>query len=347
MNRRISGWVAAAAALVVGAGVVGVVVLRDGDALAPGFVTEGTTGKRMVHETAVQLPIGTVRLSTGAPVDEIAARRVRAGGEGRLQATDDAAIVAVSWAFEPSVSYDDLLAHPTTFSLALDAGGERVDLGAKDVDLHRAADSGVLPGEQLVAVVAGSGDDLGFEVTYEGEEQRADMASGEIEAGRAEALYPDGPVTWGAREACDARRTTEARAVDAGAGSIHCRIDPLTRTPYLPELGWAEEGRVWSTVDVTVTAPARVRWLPTGVAYRVQRGQVAVSLGDSEEVRAPRAPGGARATWTGTWVFDSPADGAVPSLRVTAPLTAVRPDGETAGPATVPFGVDQSFTFKR
>jgi hypothetical protein len=347
VNKRTAGWVAAGAALAVGAGVAGVAVLRDDDSLAPGFVANGTTGKAMVHEAEVQLPIGTVRLSSGAPLDEIAARRVGEDGEGQLQAADDASVVAVSWSFEPSVSYDDLLSYPTSFSLALSAGGERVELGDKDVDLHEAADSGVLPGESLVAVVAGSGDDVAVAVTYEDEEQRADMTSGEVDAGRARALYPDGPMTWGAREPCDARRTDEARSIDAGASSIYCRIGPLTRTPYLPDLGWAEEDRVWSVVDVTVKAPSRITWLPTGTSYRVQRAPVVVSLSGGEEVRTPRTPADDRAAWTGTWVFDSPADGDVPALQVTAPLTAVRPEAGAAGPATIPFGVDQAFTFKR
>lgn len=347
VKKRPARWAGAVAVLAVGAGVLTGVLLRDGDSLEAGFVADGTTGRPMAHDAEVQLPIGTVRLSSADPVDEIAARRVRSDGEGSLVAADDAAIVAVSWTFEPSVSYAEQLAYPTTFSLALSAGGERIDLGDKDVDLHEAADSGVLPGESLVAVVAGSGEDLRFDVTYEDEEQRADMASGEVDAGAARALYPDGPVTVGSREDCDARRTDEARQVDAGAGSIYCRIDPLTRTPYLPELGWAEDGRVWSIVDVTVTAPARVTWLPTGASYRVRRDPVVVSLDGSEQVRTPRAPGDGRATWTGTWVFDSPAEGAFPGLRVSAPMTAVRPDGESAGPASVPFGVDQAFTFQR
>ncbi|MDQ6522522.1 hypothetical protein RB608_02875 [Nocardioides sp. LHD-245] len=346
-SRRTAWAVAVVAVLAIAAGVALVVVRLGGDSLDPGFVADGTSGTAMAHEAEVQLPIGTVRLASGAPLDEIAARRVGRDGDGSVRAAGDAAIVPVSWSFRPSLSYDDLLGYPAVFSLALVAGGERTELGEQDVDLHETGESGVFPEGSLIAVVAGDGDDLGIEVTYEDQTQTAVMASGKVDPGRAAALYPDGPVSYGPRERCDARRTPEARSIDAGAGSIYCRIDPLTRTPYLPELGWAEEGRVWSTVGVVVTAPEQVRWIPTGGSYRVERQPATVALEGDEAVRTPKAPEGAATTWQGTWVFDSPAEPAALLLHVATPMTAVREPGATGGPSAVPFGVDATFTFHR
>jgi hypothetical protein len=345
-SRRTAWAVAVVAALAIGAGVAVAVVRLGGDSLAPGFVADGTSGSALTRETEIQLPIGVVRLASGAPLDEIAARRVGKEGDGSVRAADDAAIVPVAWSFRPSLAYDDLLGYPTTFSLGLTAGGERTDLGEHDVDLHETAESGVFPEGSLIAVVAGDGDDLEVEVTYEDQTQTVVMASGKVDPGRAAALYPDGPASYGASDPCDARRTPEARLIDAGAGSIYCRIGPLTRTPYLPELGWAEEGRVWSIVDVTVTAPRSVVWLPTGVDYQVRRDAVVVSLEGGEPVRGPRTDD-EPTDGSGTWVFDSAADDSPLSLHVTAPMTAVREPGAASGPPTVPFGVDATFTFQR
>lgn len=344
-NKRTAG-VAAAVAAVLAIAALSVVLLRDGGDLDPGFVADGTSGTPMVHDAEIRLPIGTVRLSTGEPLDRIAARRVGEDGDGSLRASDDAAIVPLSWSFRPSLSYQELLAHPTEFSLSVAAGGERSDLGEQDVDPHSAKDSGLLSEGSYVAVVAGSGEDLALEVTYAGETQSVDMSSGEVAQGRAEALYPDGPTTYASKDDCDARRTQESRYVDAGSGSIYCRVEPLTRTPYLPDLGWAEAGRVWSVVGVTVTAPRTVSWIPTGVRYQVRREPITVSLSNSTTVRAPR-PGGEARVWRGTWIFDSPLDAAEPALRVTAAMTAVRAAGGTGGPATIPFGVDQTFSYQR
>lgn len=346
-SRRTAWAVAVVAVLAIAAGVALVVVRLGGDSLDPGFVAEGTSGTAPEHEVEVQLPIGTIRLGSGAPLDEIAARRVGRDGDGSVRAAGDAAIVPVAWSFRPSLSYDDLLGYPVVFSLALSAGGERTELGEQDVDLHGAVDSGRLPEGSLIAVVAGDGGDLAVEVTYEDQTQTAAMATEDVAPGRAAALYPDGPVSYGPGERCDARTTDGARSLDAGHDSIYCRIEPLTRTPYLPDLGWAEEGRVWSTVDVLVTAPRRLRWLPTGGRYRVEREPVTVSLDGDEAVRTPRAPDPAATTWRGTWVFDSPAEPPDLSLHVTAPMTAVRSSTATDGPATVPFGIDQTFSLKR
>ncbi len=348
LGSRKAAWaVAVVAVLAIAAGVAVAVARLGGDTLEPGFVADGTSGSAMSHEAEVRLPIGTVQLASGGPLDEIAARRVGKQGDGSVRAGDDAVIVPISWTFRPSLAYEDLLGYPATFTLALTAGGERTELGEQDVDLHETLDSGVFPERSLIAVVAGGGDDLGVEVTYEDQSQTVAMATGEVEAGRAAPLYPDGPVAYGPDERCDARTTDEARSIDAGAGSIYCRIDPLTRTPYLPDLGWAEEGRVWSTVEVVVTAPERVQWIPTGAGYRVERRPVTVSLEGAEAVRTPKAPEDAATTWQGTWVFDSPAESTAPRLHVAAPMTAVREPEATGGPAAVPFGVDATFTFRR
>jgi len=348
---KTTAWaVAVGAVLAIAAGVAVVVVRLGGDSLAPGFVADGTSGTEATHEAEVRLPIGVVRLASGAPRDEIAARRVGRGGDGTVEAADDAAIVGVSWSFQPSLGYDDLLTHPAAFSLAVTAGGESTDLGEQDVDLHDAVESGLLPEQSLIAVVAGDGDDLGFAVTYEGRTQHVDMASGEVDAGAAAALYPDGPQTYGTREDCDPRSAADpeqVRYVSRADGFLHCRVEQLVRTPYLPDLGWAEAGRVWQVVELTVTTPRRVRWLLTGARYRVDRGPVTVTLGSGEAVRAPRSPGDGRATVRGSWVFDGPADESAPELHVSAPMTARRPPGETRGPARIALGVDQTFTLRR
>ncbi|MBM7519031.1 hypothetical protein [Nocardioides nitrophenolicus] len=354
-NKR-TAWTAALVVLLAVAAGVAFVGLRDGGDLEPGFVAQGSSGRPPTHEADVQLPIGTLRLSSGEPLAEIAARRVGRSGAESLEAAGDASIVPVAWTFRPTLSYDDLLGYPATFTLAVTAGGERVALGEPDVDLHQAADSGDLPGQDLIAVVAGDGDDLRVEVTYEGEKQVVTMRSGKVATGRAAALYPDGPRTYGTDPDCDARgagEPAEIANVDAGAGSISCRIDPLTRTPYLPDLGWAREGHVWTTLTVRVTAPPTISWIPTGTSYQVRREPVTAALSGAEVARAPRGDQDDRSTWVRTWVFDSPADApadpatdAATGLTVSAPMSAVRPQDATDGPATVPFGVDQTFTLR-
>ncbi|TNM40399.1 hypothetical protein FHP29_10090 [Nocardioides albidus] len=350
LGSRTIAWTAVVAALVFVAAGVALVALRDGGELEAGFVAEGTSGKTMTHEVEVQLPIGTVRLASGEPLEEIADRRVGRHGDGTVRAAGGATIVPVAWSFRPTLSYNDVLGYPTTFSLAVTAGGERTDLGEPDVDLHEATDSGLFPEASLIAVVAGDGDDLGFEVTYEGEAQSVAMATGKVEAGRAAALYPDGPQTYGTDGDCDARSAAtspdEIRYVSPDAGALYCRVDPIMRTPYLPDLGWASDGHVWHVVEVTVTAPRKVTWLPTGARYRVERDPVTVSLAGSEPVRGPRSNDD-RETRKGTWIFDSPIDPAVSTLHLSAPMRAVRPSTTADGPASVDLGVDQTFELKQ
>ncbi|MBM9459657.1 hypothetical protein JK386_07060 [Nocardioides sp. zg-536] len=324
--------------------------LRSQETLPVGFVAAGSAGTGLDEVGAVRLPIGVVRLFAGPAVEEIAARRVGKAGEGRVRAQDGARIVPLTWRFAPGLAYDDLIAHPLRYSLAVVSDDERTELGEQDVDPRASAASGVPAEGAAVVVVDGDGRDLDLVVTYEDVAQTVDAASGDLDAGRAAALYPDGPTTLGVAEDCDARRTRQARNLDAGAGSIYCRVGPLTRTSYLPGRGWAPDGRVWSAVTLTVTAPAALTWLPTGDPYAVRHGAVDVTLSGAEPVSGPaRGPGArdGRTRWSGTWVFSTPADLVPARLHVAAPMTAVRAAGSDAGPPTVVFGIDQTFTLKR
>lgn len=337
-----------AAAALFAAGAVVVLVTAD-EPLPVGFVTKGSFGGAIAHEVDVQLPMGVVHLTSGEPRDELPAQQVGRSGEGSIPTSDGASILPISWTYRPSLAYDDVITYPSTFSLVATSEGERTDPQVLDIDLHRTLETSSFPGQDLLVVVAGDGDDLGFEVTYEGETQTVAMASEQVSPGRAAALYPDGETTYDADDRCDARGDgNRVASLSAGNESIHCMLGPLVRTPYLPDRGWAEPGRVWSVVALTFDTPRRVTWIHTGTRYRVDLGPVTVSLPGSTPVRQPRTEG-LRAFHNATWVFDSPDDLAGEPLRLhlTAPMTATRLPRDTGGPTTVRFGVDHTFALRR
>lgn len=345
MTPKFLSWALIPVVLIVGGAVAFAVVSTD-DELAPGFVTSGTAGTRAAHQVEVELPIGTVSLSAGRPLDEIPARRVGKGDGGTVAAEDGSVIVPLSWHFSPSISYQDSLAYPMKFSLALASGSERYALGTADVDLHDAADTSVLPQADVIAVVAGDGTDLAVDVGYEGETQTAELQSGKVDAGRAAPLYSSpGSREYATDVDCDPYRTRPARYLDPGAGSLSCTVRRVVQTPYLPDLGWAADGSVWSSVDVSVIAPALIGWLPTGGEYRVRRGPIRVTMdGQPPAVVPPIVPG--RAVRSGTWVFASRPGASKITVHVNAPMTARRLASTAEGPRTVRFGVDQDFTFR-
>ena len=346
-NKRLAWTIGAAVTFAVIAGTTLAVLHLTKDSLAPGFVASGTSGEAMSQDVAVHIPIGIVTLSSGRPLDEIAARRVGQGDDGTIAAQGGSVIVPVSWSFRPSLSYDEALGYPMEFSLALTAGGSRYDLGEPDVDLHEAADSGILPEASLLVVVTGDGGDLQFEVTYEDQTQIADMSTGDVDAGLAQPLYAGaGSETYSTDEDCVLQTTERSRYLSSGSSSLSCRIGPLTQSPYLPDLGWAKEGQVWNVVDVSVRAPRQLTWLLTEEKYRVDRGPVTVTLDGVQPVRVdqrdPRST-----TQGGAYVFESEPGRSSVAVHVSAPMTAVRPPRAEGGPANVSLGVDQTFEMKR
>jgi hypothetical protein len=334
--------VAVVAAVAVAGGATLAIRAATGEELEAGFVTSGSSGTKMEHELTVEIPIGTITLGIGEPLEEIAARRA-GKGEGTISVEDGAVIVPVSWHFGPTLSYEESLLYPMEFSLTLRSGDARYGLGTPEINLLESAESGLLPEADLLAVVDGDGTDLELDVTYEEETQTADVRTGHVDRGRAEQLYLEPALQdYSTNEHCDPYRTRQARYVDAGYSGFSCMVRGLFQSPYLPELGWAAEGRVWSSIDVRISAPRVIRWLLTGDRYRVERGPISVKVDSQEPVRvSPLARN--QAAQGGTYVFDTALGEPSLSLHVSAPLAARPSPDATGGPASIRFGVDQTF----
>jgi hypothetical protein len=93
-------------------------------------------------------------------------------------------------------------------------------------------------------------DDLAIEVEYDGVTQTAHVATGEVDAGVARALYDDDQdLTAGCTEVSD---RCELSATDASSplrpDSANLTASHVSLYPYDSALGWADEGTLWAGV---------------------------------------------------------------------------------------------------
>lgn len=213
-------------------------VLDDG--LIPGSIVRaaelepapGSPATREGWRAELQLPEGLLEVAV-VPVEagEVAARDT---ADGQDVPVDDGSLAAVSWSLSvgeglPLAAARLVLAPEVTSSLHLVDGGTRTRLDVDGLDLER--------GFVWTALedVAGLGD-LGLEVEYDGEVLTTAAPRPDLDAPTERAFLPCADV------------------LDAPTPSGTCRA-ALETWPWLPEQGWAEDGRPWRLVRVETDAP--------------------------------------------------------------------------------------------
>ncbi|MBC9731941.1 hypothetical protein [Nocardioides marmotae] len=238
--------------LAVAALVLGTMVWRalDGGPTVAADVGEQLPLRAAAYGRTVTLnvPGGEVAVRVGAPVEtlgygllEVDRNDPRWDERPDLAAPEDGSLVPVSW--EPR------RAPGGSVEVRLIVGDQRVDLVTiVPGDLSSLRDD---PTSVAVGVEGRPGvEDLTVEVEYDGLTQTADVASGEIDAGVAEALY-------------ERDRTFSAGCAEAPSSCEFVAADPdsplrptwatfvtsdLVLYPYDPALGWADEGTLWGAV---------------------------------------------------------------------------------------------------
>lgn len=211
-------------------------------------------------QRTVQLPSAEVTVTVSDPVRSLDTRVLEESGDhDLLTAPDDGALVPVSWRVR---GIGGVLGHqpdPNPIDLRLLAGDERIELDSVLLEDSSDLRSAVDPTSVAVALDEDvTADDLTVEITYDGLTQTIDVASGELDTGAARALYED-PVTYAT--GCDVgdRDTARQCTVSAPSGSPMRPDDAsitaghVRLTPYDPERGWAEEGKLWAVVGLRLS----------------------------------------------------------------------------------------------
>ena len=256
----------------------------DSDAVVPAAGTVSLEG----DDIAMVLPSGRFTFTVTAPRVELTEDEVD-DGEAR-DAPDGKSYVGVSSDWEGSAGRVFALLNrdtiPKSASVALMADGEKIDLFTIDTQKSRT-------GGPVWALVPEDGD-VRLDVTYDGHTQSADLASGEVTAGVAEGFYDlqDHAV------ACPTQSAGDADV--AWHYSIACTVGNVVAVPYVAELGWAEKGRTWLLVQVTLK-PEVFRFTAgtESAEYRVDResGSLTGKNGETVELSHVEDASGSHATY--------------------------------------------------
>ncbi|MBM9460746.1 hypothetical protein JK386_12600 [Nocardioides sp. zg-536] len=236
------------------------------------------------RSVTVKVPGSEVMVRVGAPVDTLGHELLEVeyadpewDEQQDLVAPEDGSLVPVSWKVRGLGGFA-VEGDPKPVEVRLVVGEQRVDLATiVRGDLDSSAD-GIAPPSVAVGIEGRpSVEDLAVEVEYDGLTQTADVESGEIEAGVAEALY-------------DENHTFSTGCADAPSPCAFTAADPdsplrprraavtasdLTLYPYDAELGWADEGTSWASVQLqlfgadTVENAAGDAWFPTRLSAPV------------------------------------------------------------------------------
>lgn len=221
-----------------------------------GTVLDATPGAVDGETVDVRVPSARIGLTVGDPVDEV---------DG-VSAPDGAEIVPVGWVVDRTpagpMTGPQAFAYEGETDVAVLSDGEPVDLVTLD---EAGADAGAY-------VVLPEGEDVTFEVTYDGLTQTVG-ADGSRDAGVAELFYED------------AAEGVESDCADAWGRSdleLTCEVTSWV-LPYVPDQGWVADGEEYVVVAPTLD----VNSLVTGR----QRDEVAfVSDASTIDGTAPGAP---------------------------------------------------------
>lgn len=258
---------AAVAVLLLGA----LTACGDGaSSLEPG---ESAAGPGGVTGTAVEVrvPSGTITVTVGAPVEQITS------GSRELTAPDGGALVPVSWSLER---------YQTSGVTGFDAETELAVLVGDDATpLSTITDAATPATDSRVVAIDGTAAVDGVSATYDGLEQVLGL-DGSRDAGVAEELYA--PAADGEPQDC-------SQGWEGSPGTdldLTCTVRAWT-LPYLPGVGWSDEGSTHVVVapDLTLSTVTD----PGGADYRASfaEGTARVAGADVEGAPFEEGLGGA------------------------------------------------------
>lgn len=244
-----------------------------GHVIEAGEDIEMTDGVHSGTTHAVRLPNSTVAVRVGEPVDEVDEYAVdmptstegRTGSDAPVRPEEGHTLLPVTWGLErdrasagtedadgPTPAGEDET--PVDITLIID--DEERDL----VD-ERQVQSVIDDGRESLLIPVQEGTevaDITVEVTYDGLTQTLSPESGDIDAGAAKPLYDQAGASI-----FDTSCPGGTCHLEAGRDS-GWQLDPdrgevmpglMVISPHDPELGWADEGTAWASVNVRLTDP--------------------------------------------------------------------------------------------
>jgi hypothetical protein len=244
---------AAVLALLVVGPVVGLAGCGASDDPADLTTVEAAQSRGLEGEaTTVLVPSGAIDATVGEPVDEVGGTDA-ADGESH-EAPSGREWLPVQASLDTQGGAGVINTADTVFEAAvleLTAGDESFDLPAP----YSVGDDGQLDDTAATTYVPVRSDEVdGWQVTvtYDGVGQRVGP-DGRVDADAAAAYY-DGTAGVGSEIDC----SEPWQVADDVEVSIDCGVTPTT-TPYLPGLGWAEDGQVFIRADVELVVSDATR----------------------------------------------------------------------------------------
>ena len=275
------------------------------------------------RELTVVLPGSEVTAIVGAPVDAIDHQLLdveyddpRWSDSQDLVASDDGSLVPITWSIRALGGFlreDD----PTPIKIRLVAGDQRVHLTSVVLDDTSASVDAFAPRSVAVALDGETDiDDLAVEVEYDGLTQTAHVATGEVVAGVAQALYDDRSYTAGCTEV---ENPCAFRAADPAStlrpDQAHLIASYVTLYPYDARLGWAADGTLWAGVRLHLFGSTSFENAAGGYWLVARQSAPSVTLDGAVPVRREGLPA-SRLDTVGRVVFRVDADAEPRELTV-------------------------------
>lgn len=212
-----------------------------------------------VHE--VRVPTADIRVRVGPPTDEIAGELADGGTSSSdpVRPEGGTHLVPVAWDLEPTREAAASRPGDTTpITLRIVDGEDEVELASRS---GRELTRDPTPTTVVALDEDTDLDDLTVEVEYNGLTQVLSPDTGDIDAGAAAPLY-DETRTYDTGCHIDARCRIEATGARTPwrptADEAGFTAGQVTVRPYDAELGWADEGSAWASVDIDVDEPSLV-----------------------------------------------------------------------------------------
>lgn len=230
-------------------------------------------------ESVVALPVGRLEVTAGKPVTEISAADTRQ--VAKVVAPEGSAFVPITWQYD-AATFGALSGYLTTDASPV------IDLVADGASYRIPAPE--LTGEgssSFYVLVSGTGADPKLDVDFDGVTQKVDLASGEVEEGRAAPLYD---ITKPRAKRFPCSPEVEFGRTTPRAPEFTCTVTRPIDLPYAGD-AWAAEGHSWRVVTVRTTLG---RWtevaddLKSGAVYYADNVESSYRLGDVEAAHVIR-----------------------------------------------------------
>lgn len=248
------------------------------------------------RQVTVKLPATQVSVAVAEPTDSLGADLVEPTDRESEQrywdldawhAPEGGALVPVTWSVQALGGFlRDADTSPTIIRLV--AGDKTIPLASANVGEDSSATRDLLDPHSEVFAIGDDIDldDITVEIEYDGVTQVVHPSSGEIDTGAAEPLYvPEGSYSSGCID-IDDECDLHGRSADGSvrADNFTFTSSHVTLYSYDHALGWAEEGRLWAGVRLSIfdrhAVTASGDWIDVTPSARPQ-----VTLDGAEPIR--------------------------------------------------------------